>query len=155
MSQWLKKKSYALEHSPFISDVSSYHNDWIQWWTSCQPAWRREKGWPLPRDNGGTCDWVKVGARGQSGLFLIVLSTTWWAYSIQSEEEWEKFDEAVDDIEWVIGHITDSLKALQVSTQPAPSSNPPNPAPEVNWMARETGKRKPKPSRKLREGGGF
>ena len=155
----MKTRSYTSQHLPFVSNVPSYRDSWTQWWTSCQPPWRRGKGWPLPRVNEGTTKWVKIGARGQNGLFLVVVSTALWAYSIQSEEEWVEFDKAVDDVEWVIGQVTESLKALQESTPPAlpaqsaPSENPQKSKP-VSWMVRATGKRQPKPSRKLREGGG-
>ncbi|KAF9781857.1 hypothetical protein BJ322DRAFT_1010522 [Thelephora terrestris] len=157
VTKWMKTRSYLPAHIPFISNVSSYRDGWMKWWTSCQPPWRRGKGWPLPRDNEGTTNWVKIGARGQNGLFLVVVSTTWWAFSIRSEEEWVEFDKAVDDIRWVIDQVMESHKALQASeppaplAQPAPSQNPQKSKPEVTWMARATGKRQPKPSRKLLE----
>jgi hypothetical protein len=148
----MKKRSYMPEHTPFIADVSSYCDTWMKWWTSCQPAWRREKGWPLPRDNDGTTNWIKVGVRGQNGLFLVVMSTAWWAYSIRSEKEWAGFDEAVDDVEWVIGQVISSLKALRKSTppiQPAPPKKSQKPNSGVRWMDRDANKRQPKLSRKL------
>jgi hypothetical protein len=149
----MKTRSYLPAHIPFISNVLSYRDGWVKWWTSCQPPWRREKGWPLPRDSEGTTNWVKIGARGQNGLFLVVVSTAWWAFSIRSEEEWVEFDKAVDDIKWVIDQVTESYKVLQASKPPAPPAPAPSqkPQPEVPWMARATGKRQPKPSRKLLE----
>jgi len=151
----MKVRKFSADNVPFVSDLSSYRDHWVKWWTSCQPAWRRGKGWPLPREDEGTTNWVKVGARGQNGLFLIVLSTAWWAYSIRSEKEWAEFDEAVDDLKWVIGQVTVSLMALQTSR---PSIQPVSPkkTPEssVPWMTREAGKRQPKPSRKLVEARG-
>jgi hypothetical protein len=154
VAKWMKYRDYTTDRIPFVSDVASYRNSWILWWTSCQPAWRRSKGWPLPREDEGTTNWVKVGIRGQNGLFLVVMSTTWWAYSIKSEEEWREFDEAVEDVEWVIGQVAHSLKALQgliPPTQPAPSKKP---KPSASWMVRDTAKRQPKPSRRLLEAGG-
>ena len=153
----MKTRSYTSQHLPFVSDVPSYREGWTQWWTSCQPPWRRGKGWPLPRVNEGTTNWAKMGTRGQSGLFLVVFSTVLWVYSIQSEEEWVEFDKAVDDVEWVINQVMESLKALQASTppvplaQPAPGKDAEKSKPEVTWMVRATGKRQPKPSRKLLE----
>lgn len=145
------------DKAPFVSNVSSYRDSWIKWWTSCQPDWRRGKGWPLPRDNEGTTNWIKIGVRGRNGLFLVVISTAWWAYSIRSEEEWVEFDKAVDDVGWVIEQVTNALKALQATlppAPPAPSTTPQNSIPGAAWMIRATGKRQPKPSRKLLEAGG-
>ena len=149
----MRSRSYSTANIPFVSNVPSYHNNWVKWWTSCQPAWHR-KEWPLPRDNEGTTNWVRVGACGQNGLFLVVLSTAWWAYSVRSEKEWAEFDEAVEDVAWVIGQVIGSVKALQASQpdlQPAPSKTPQQPASSIAWMARETGKCQPKVSRKLLE----
>ena len=103
-------------------------------------------GVAAPRSEVETTNWFKIGARGQNRLFLIVISTALWAHSIRSEEEWTIFDEAVDDVNWVIGQITDSLKApagpALESMPPAPT--PPAPAkkspPSVSWMNCSTGK---------------
>lgn len=156
----MQSRAFTKNKIPFVLDVSSYREDWIIWWTLCQPPWRREKGWPLPRDNENATNWVKFGARGQSGLFLVVISTTWWAYSIRSKEEWVEFDKAVEDLEWVINQVTDSLKALQASQPPAPPvqiatrDDPQKSKQGVAWMTRAAGKRQPKLTRKLLELGG-
>jgi len=154
---WMKPKSrsYTAEHIPHVSDVRAYRNDWIAWWTLCQPAWRKKNGWPLPRDNAGSTDWVKLGARGQNGLFLVVMSTTWWAFSVQSEKEWAEFNKAVDDIQWVIDQVTDSLKALPAPAPPAPAPSKTSQKPKTSLgtalITRGEGKRQPKPTRRLLE----
>ena len=110
----MKSWAYTVDHIPFIANVSSYRSNWIKWWTSCQPAWRQDSGWPLPRDSVGTTNWAKACAQGQNGLFLIIMLTTWWVASITSEQDWAEFNEAVDDIHWVIDQILDSLQTLPV-----------------------------------------
>ena len=67
-----------------------------------------------------------------------------------------KFDEAVDDVKWVIEQVTGSLTELEASRPPtrvvAPKkSQKPNSG--ATWMAREAGKHQPKPSRRLLEAG--
>ena len=68
-----------------------------------------------------------------------------------------RFDEAVDDVKWVIEQVVDSLVKLEASRPPtrvvAPKKSQ-RPDPGATWMTRETGKRQPKPSRKLLESGG-
>ena len=152
-----RKRGYTPNHIPHIADVSSYCNGWIKWWTACQPAWRQGSRWPLSRNNTGTVNWKKVCARGRNGLFLVIMSTTWWAASVRSEKDWVEFDEAVEDIRWVIGQIQDWVNALPASTLSSSSETPqdlPSP-PKVTWMARPSGKRRPKPTARLLEGGGF
>ena len=150
----MKSQAYTEDRIPFVADISLYCGNWIKWWTSCQPAWRRNSGWPLPRNDTGTTDWTKICVCGQNGLFLIVMSTTWWAASIVSEEDWVEFDEAVDDIHWVIGQIQDSLSALPVPTPPETSEDLPSSS-NIGWMAHANGKHRPKPTARLLEGGGF
>lgn len=138
----MQKRSYAADRIPFIPDVPSYRNSWVEWWTLCQPSWRQNKGWPLPRDNASRTDWLKVIARGQNGLFLVVLSTAWWAYSIVSERDWVEFDEVVDDIQWVIDNVLGSLKALPPPVLPVPPKAPQKPKSSQGGVARADGKRK-------------
>jgi len=155
----MKTRSYKLERIPFVPDISSYHKKWTEWWTSCQPAWRQRSGWPLPRDVENIANWgIKAGARGQNGLFLVVISNVWRASSIQSEDDWAKFNEAVEDIQWVISQVIDLLKALPAPMPLAPPthSNAPQksiPVPGATWMNRANGKRQPKPSLRLMEAG--
>ena len=91
VSTWMETRSYASTQVPFICDVGVYSGTWITWWASCQPAWRQNKGWPLPRD--GSATWgAKSWAHGHNGLFLVVMSTAWWASSIQSAKDWVEFE---------------------------------------------------------------
>jgi len=158
VSTWIKTRSYSIQHIPFISDVGSYFKTWVPWWTSCQPAWRQIDKWPLPRDNPSSAGWgIKGCARGQNGLFLVVMSTAWWASSIKSEGDWTVFDEAVDDIRWVIEQAIGVLQALPALASPTPpnTSDKPVTVPGAAWLSRQDGKRQAKPSRRLLEGGGI
>lgn len=152
----MKTRSYDPTEIPFVPDVGWYFEEWTTWWASCQPAWRQNKGWPLPRDDEKAAAWgIKAGPRGHNGLFLVVMSTTWWASSIQSTKDWTGFDEAVEDIKWVIDKAIASLEALPAPAPPKPATPAQEPVPVhgAPWMARDDGKRKPKPSRRLLEGG--
>lgn len=154
IATWMRNRSYEDKYLPFIANVTEYSESWIEWWTSCQPCWRQNRGWPLPREGAETTNWViKVFARGQNGMFLFVVSTAWWAHSIQSKEDWSKFDEVVDDLHWVIGQ---AIKYYEASPSPAPPapSTPSNSQDSGALCAAETvraeGKRRTKvPSRFL------
>lgn len=150
----MKTRLYTADRIPHVSDVDVYYKQWIAWWTACQPSWQQNHGWPLPRDQCNGIKWGKLAARGQNGLFVVIMSTTWWAASLKSADDRRLFDEAVDDIRWVIEQI---LKPLSESNTTNPIQNPPSPGdqtpaqPTATWMARGEGKRKPKPSRALLE----
>ena len=152
----MRSRQYTADRIPFVTDIRSYYDNWVLWWSSCQPAWRRNDGWPLPRDGDGAtgADWGKVGARGQAGLFIVVMSTTWWAASIRSEEEWASFDDAVDDLHWVIEQVIAHLKTIPAPLPPPETSKKPPPSSGVAWMSRTEGKRQARPSRRLLEASG-
>ena len=69
-------------------------------------------------------NWGKLAARGPLGMFLVVLSTAWWATSVKSTEEWHAFNDVVDDVWWVLKNI------LKLS--PGPSSPNITQVPPVN-----------------------
>ena len=147
--RWLKTRSYSAQDIPHVSDANAYCKRWLAWWTVCQPAWRTVNGWPFLKEGGADVIWGKLDARGQNGLFVIIVSTTWWASSLNSPEERQAFEEAMDDLRWVLAQL---LELHSPSTTPdplPPPANPETPAPATSWLVRPPGKRQPKPSYKL------
>ena len=147
----MKTRAYSPHCIPYVSNVQSYRNSWVAWWTSCQPSWRQGDGWPLSREYPSTVNWAKVGAHGQSGLFLVIMSTTWWAASIKSEDDWAEFDAAVDNVKWVVDRITEALPAHTPSETPN-TPNSPKPAALPNYLVRGAGKHQMKPTAWILEG---
>ena len=147
----MKTRTYLPHRIPFVSNVQSYRDGWVAWWTSCQPPWRQKNEWPLSRECPSTVNWAKVGARGQSGLFLVIMSTTWWAASIECEDDWVEFDAAVDDVKWLIDRITEALPARMPSETPD-TPDTPEPVELPNYLVRGAGKRKTKPTAWILEG---
>ena len=152
----MKARRYTPNCIPHFSDIPSYRDKWVAWWTSLQPPWRQGRGWPLPRDHPEEAHWLNLGVHGRSGLFLVIISTAFWATSIQSVDDWVEFDRAVDDIAWVINQILGAVEKLLPIAQPMPPNTPPDASQEQapskggEWMIRETGKRTVKPSRKMK-----
>ena len=120
----MKTRSYHEKDIPFVSDLGQYARAWTEWWTFCQPSWRQDGGWPLPKDDQTSTNWCKVGNHGRNGLFLVVMSTTWWASSVQSTKDWTEFDEAVEDVQWVIDQVITSVEALPSAVPPTRSVTP-------------------------------
>jgi len=161
---WMKARLYTTDRIPHVSDTEVYGKQWIEWWRTCQPPWRQAQGWPLPRDEWhDKAKWGKLAARSQNGLFVVIMSTTWWAASLKPADNRRPFDEAVDDVRWVIERMLESLSGsgttgtIQGPSHPQDLQVPPSPGNQVptgltaTWMAREGGKRQPKPSRALLE----
>lgn len=149
---WVKNRGYTDNQIPHVADISEYATKWISWWKVCQPPWRQDEGWPLLREVPDRTKWGKLTACSQNGMFLVVMSTTWWALALKSPSDRHTFDEAVDNIRWVIEQVLGEPPTPTNAVQdPAPAplqvANPP----KVAWMARGEGIRKPKPSRALLE----
>ena len=153
ISTWMKARSFTPDNLPYVNDTSAYGRAWIAWWTACQPSWRQCEGWPLPKEQGRVANWGKLTARGQNGIFIVVMSTSWWAASLKPTDHRGTFDEAVDDTRWVIEQMIKSLpapSAVGAGEDPSPPQGARNPT-TATWQAREDGKRQSKPSRKLLE----
>ena len=145
---WVKNRTYTDNQIPHVADVCVYATAWISWWKACQPPWRQNEGWPLSREVPDPAEWGKLNARSQNGMFLVVMSTTWWALALKSPDDRHAFDEVVDDLRWVLEQLLAPTDPIQNPTPDTPQvANPP----KVTWMERKAGKRQPKPSRALLE----
>lgn len=148
----MKARGYKDSDIPYISDVGAYSKAWISWWRACQPSWRQTQEWPLPKEAPIGARWEKLAARGQNGMFIVVMSTTWWAIAIESPDHYRVFDEAVDDVRWVIEQVLNSSSGVTNTSQvPSPEPSSTDTAPGATWMKRGDGKRRSKPSRVLLE----
>ena len=101
-------------------------------------------------------NWGKLGVRGQNGIFIVVMSTTWWAASLKPTDDQAIFDEAVDDVRWVIEQILEPLEApapgaTEAAKDPSPPQGVQEPTSKATWQTRGDGKRQSKPSRRLLE----
>ena len=88
-------------------------------------------------------------------MFIVVMSTTWWASSLKPTDDRHPFEEAVDDIRWVIKQILKSLPASGTAntthdTPPPADAQKSMPA-AAKWSVRPGGKRQPKLTHKLLE----
>lgn len=151
LSTWMKGRSFSADRLPFVPNTGAFGRSWVTWWTACQPAWRRNEGWPLPKARGSSTTWGKLAARGQNGMFIVVMSIALWAASLTPTDDRGVFDEAVDDIRWVFDQILDAPGAAGVVQDPTPPQETQNTASMASWQARGDGKRQSRASRKLLE----
>jgi len=146
VEDWSKGRKYSKKHVPVVDDIHRYRDDWIDWWTASQPHWRRMRPWPFAK-SGSDGAWEGFPARGQGGIFLAIMATCWWAQAVKSAEEFALFEEAVDDIHWVIQEF------VRTSSPPSPPDGPRSPV-SASWtrtFSRGDGKRRVKPSQRARD----
>ncbi|KAI0042929.1 hypothetical protein FA95DRAFT_1466290, partial [Auriscalpium vulgare] len=66
---------------PPLKSVSEYADNWLSWWTSMQPDWRKGDGsWPLERPVGDEAytGWEALCRGGSHGFFIVIISLSWW-----------------------------------------------------------------------------
>ena len=143
----MKGRKYTKKALPVVGNIRKYRDDWIGWWTASQPKWRSTESWPFPKGNESIGGWESFPARGPNGIFLAIMATCWWAQAVESAEDFMLFEEVIDDIHWVVQQL--------IHTHPSPSTvDTPQPPPSTSWartFSRGDGKRKVKPSQRVRD----
>jgi len=135
---------WGREHGPMpsIMNVPQFELDWVSWWRSCQPKWRPTNEWPYPRDDAEDRDWTRLNVTGPHGLFAIIVSTSWWAASMDSEFDRTLFNAAIEDLHWVLERLICS------HSQPRAARLESDLASDAGQVERAPGKRKVKPTAK-------
>lgn len=121
-----------------IKSIQTYEDKWVKWWTEAQPKWRNTRNWPFPQDDVGTGDWDDLFLGGKDGLYIVVMSLSWWAHARDPVVD-SKVEDAISDVCWVMGHLITSLSAVTAydSTPPA-TPPPPTNHPEPTTKRRRT-----------------
>jgi hypothetical protein len=85
---------------------------WKWWWVSMQPEWRNNGDvWPPTREHSGYEEWAILASGGSNGLFLVILSLSWWAKADLTDNTREVLLSAIEDVQWVIDQIAAGLSS--------------------------------------------
>ena len=98
------------------------YNSGKAWWEGLQPSWRQQETWPLSRDPPTDGDWVVLRRGGINGFFLVVMCLSWWAPVARLAKERQAFDEARDDVAWVLERLLESHGTSSGAKRPAEES---------------------------------
>ena len=154
VGNWLKGRKYAEKFLPVVDDIRRYRDNWVGWWSASQPKWRSTESWPFPKGDKGSGSWEDFPARGSNGIFLVIMTMCWWAKALESTDDFIQFEEAVDDIHWVINQFADAHSPPSASDEPQPPPSASRPPPSASWphtFSRSDGKRAVKPSQRVRD----
>ena len=116
---WL---SDAAGFHPVVSDGAAYAERWKSWWTECQPRDRAVAPWPFPCEPLSATQWGRLTNGGKYGVFLSVMSLSWWVGSPDLAPSSSELAAAMSDLEWVLHQLTDVLTAPTLDA-PAASVN--------------------------------
>ena len=112
---------------PTIESVQTYKDEWVKWWTKAQLEWRNVERWPFSQDNTGTGDWGDLFSSGKDGLYIVIMSLSWWVHTLDLGAD-SKVYEAISDVSWVMEHIITSLSADTIVGDSLPPATPLPPA---------------------------
>ena len=115
-----KRRKY--DHRPFIKSLPLFVTTWKNWWTGLQPNSRREgdTSWPLARVLPEDCDeWMKVNRGGCNGLFMVLMTLSWWLTEVGDGDTAEVFD-AIRDVVWVCQTLAEVNKRPKHKLAEAP-----------------------------------
>lgn len=101
------------EKSPPIKDVQRYGDEMRSWWTTLQPAWRRDhvRGkWPLSRVAPEDEDWDRLARGGANGLMMFVIALGWWVEKVNSYKSANELVSVVEDVKWVLAEMKLALE---------------------------------------------
>ena len=106
MEAWLKD---AAGIHPVVSNAAAYAERWKLWWIECQPSARGTASWPLLREPLSVTQWGRLMNGGKHGIFLFVMSLSWWARSLELAPSSPDLTAVIGDLDWVLHQLTDSL----------------------------------------------
>ena len=130
-----------------IESVQTYEDEWVQWWTKAQPDWRSVETWLFPKDDPGTEDWGSLFSSGKDGLYIVVMSLSWWAHALDPAVDSKIYD-AVSDVSWVMEQLIISLTDDDTFLDSSPSTSP-SPPPTKRRQSFKVGP--PKKRRNVKE----
>ena len=110
VSHWIKC-GRRTDPQPNISDVSKYSAAWWEWWADLQPQSRKGEDQSHLRQSVEDGEsWAGLRKGGVNGIFNVIAAISWWLQVVQTRNEIEDVERAIDDVLWVIGRIVAGLE---------------------------------------------
>ena len=126
-----------MKNIPDIDNIEDFEEQWVEWWSVCQPEWRDTDCWPFPQEDTVGCDWGDLPDGGKDGLFLVMVSLGWWIYARDPAED-SRVDDIISDVTWVIDGLV-SLLTTETSSLHSSPDPPPVPPPAPRRQRSRTG----------------
>ncbi|TDL15972.1 hypothetical protein BD410DRAFT_808467 [Rickenella mellea] len=121
VGEWLKKKK-AMRDPPNIANPANFGVRWRVYYRSLQPV-ARLAGSSLRKVECSPADWGRLLKGGRRGLFLLLLSFSWWSTNTKLKKERELVYEMVEDLKWVFQQLSPVAEAQVESKKRAIEEN--------------------------------
>ena len=96
-----------------LGSEEEYSEAWAQWWAGLQPDWRPRDEDGSIRSGEGEGPWDDLVVPGSNGMFIVLLSLSWWKH-IATEKTLLSWNNAVQDVNWVLHQMAESHIAPMV-----------------------------------------
>ncbi|KAI0713991.1 hypothetical protein C8Q76DRAFT_601935, partial [Earliella scabrosa] len=109
------------DNPPKIKSLPAFIASWRKWWSRLQPAERRsdESVWPLLRNPpADAASWSDVRRGGCNGLFMVLMTLSWWLRALDEGGDTAELRSAVEDVTWVCTTIAPVLQDTPVAANP-------------------------------------
>ena len=102
------KNGRKLKNVPMITNIDGYVESWKKWWSSLQPAWRKDNfSRNVPSDGE---KWLELCKGGNNGFVLIILTLAWWRRNAGASDECTA---QMKDVAWVCQEMVRSLEGVE------------------------------------------
>ncbi|KAF9489946.1 hypothetical protein BDN71DRAFT_1400707 [Pleurotus eryngii] len=114
---WVKSARF-FHCIPNIPDPMEFAEQWWAWWCAANPSWRVLDGSDaLLKEGGGTLD--GVAPPRPNGIVGAITALWWWqAVTPNSSIAINNWEEAVDDVSWVLKQLAEEDEGEPTEEQP-------------------------------------
>lgn len=121
---WINR-GHHYKKPPTVKDAALFGKKWRAWWQMLQPDWR-DSSWPpvqITESDANEKPWRVLDCRGCNGIFMVILSLSWWMLAVasNSEEDVKTVEMTIKDTKWVLDAMNHGHKHSLKDTQPTSS----------------------------------
>ena len=106
VNAWIKSKKKI---SPPEIDIDEFASSFMAWWIALQPGWRLADDGSFKYEAPKNEDWRVLHKGGSAGLYIVVVTLSWWVRALMPEIPSFCTWTAIHDVQWVIDQITKRL----------------------------------------------
>lgn len=89
-----------------LADLPAFKRSFQTWYDGMQPSWRSkvEDRWVRAKVGRKKLDWELLDVRGVNGMLTVIATLYWWGMAVRnhSQDEYDEWEAAVDDVSWVL-----------------------------------------------------
>ncbi|KJA24432.1 hypothetical protein HYPSUDRAFT_200645 [Hypholoma sublateritium FD-334 SS-4] len=116
LSTWVQNGKRRYDSPPTISesDLPMLADEWVTWWNSVQPVWRRspaENSLPVPLSMAkGSENLDPIKKAGPVGFILVIIALAWWAPLHTTDARWNA---SLDDVHACVKLFLDAGQGIK------------------------------------------